>query len=76
MSNYKRCPVVFNLDSPMHKDLHDWCMSRSNNFSDLVRTVLYAYKQSLTSSSAGGYAVPETPTLSVSSDAEAMSGLL
>lgn len=45
MSQYKRCPVVFNLSNPMQEELYTWCASQSTNFSDFVRTVLFNYKQ-------------------------------
>ena len=47
MPNYKRCSVVFNLDNPSHKELYEWCMSTSSNFSDFSRSVLFSYMQSM-----------------------------
>lgn len=43
---YKRCGVVFNLENPSHSELYDWCCKQTTNFSDFVRTLLFAYMQS------------------------------
>lgn len=49
MTEYKRPAVVFNLNNPMQKELYEWCMEQSSNFSDFARTVLFLYKQTKTS---------------------------
>lgn len=46
MGNYKRCPVVFNLDNPAQNELYEWCMDNSSNFSDFARSILFAYRES------------------------------
>jgi len=89
MSNYKRCPVVFNMDNPMHLELYQWCMDQTTNFSDFVRSVLFAYKQNQTSGarkstaqSVGGNGAsglksgPATLVEPPTSDVEAMVSLL
>lgn len=47
MGKYKRCAVVFNLENPLHADLYAWCMEQSTNFSDLARSVLFAYRENM-----------------------------
>ncbi len=42
--NYKRSMVVFNLDNPHQKELYEWCISQSTNFSGFVKSVLFAHK--------------------------------
>lgn len=42
--NIIRRSVVFNLENPLHKDLYDWCLSKTSNFSDFIRVVLFNYK--------------------------------
>lgn len=43
---FKRCPIVFNLDNPSHYELYTWCLSKTNNFSDFARSLLFVYKES------------------------------
>jgi hypothetical protein len=80
MSNYKRCPIVFNLDNPAQSDLYDWCMQSTSNFSDFARTVLFAYRESKRSGGVAIVAVDEALQQSgkgvSDADAEAMAGML
>lgn len=47
MSNIRRRPVAFNLDNALEKGLTDWCDQQSpNNFSGFVKMVLFAHKNS------------------------------
>lgn len=48
--NFKRCPVVFNMDNQAHRELYDWCMLATTNFSEFTRTLLSIHKSSSGSS--------------------------
>lgn len=82
MGNYKRCPIVFNMDNPMQSDLYHWCMSQTTNFSDFTRSILFAYRQSQTSVLSEVEAIRGSLTSSPrvksdsASDADAMAGIL
>jgi hypothetical protein len=45
MKNYKRMHIVFNLDNPHQKELYEWCMNQSTNFSGFARSIIFAYKE-------------------------------
>lgn len=77
MDKYLRCSVVFNRENKMHTDLYEWVMSRTTNFSDFTRTVLFAYKQGHITAS-GTPQISGAPNMPVmgGSDADAMLGLL
>lgn len=67
MKNFKRMHIVFNLDNPHQKELFDWCMAQSTNFSGFARSVLFAYKER----------TPSSPVvISTSDDSSAMADLL
>lgn len=76
MSHYKRPAVVFNLENPMQRDLYDWCMEQSSNFSDFARTVLFSFKQSKISNHHNYIEVDGGLKPSSQSDVEAMADLL
>lgn len=86
MGDYRRCPVVFNLNNKMHLELYNWCLEQSTNFSSFVRSILFVYMRSQTE---GVYGVKERTThneqslqepdpyvVETVSDADAMAGLL
>jgi hypothetical protein len=67
MKNFKRMHIVFNLDNPHQRELFEWCMSQSTNFSGFARSVLFAYKER----------TPSAPVVTHSSDdSSAMADLL
>ena len=41
---FKRKPVVFNVTDAHQRDLYEWCIAQSTNFSGFVKNVLFAYK--------------------------------
>lgn len=43
---YKRQAVVFNMESPHQRDLYEWCMGQSSNFSGFCKEILFAFKSS------------------------------
>jgi len=38
----KRKQIAFNMDDAHQRDLHDWVMSKTTNFSGFVKSVLFA----------------------------------
>lgn len=78
LEKYARPNVVFNLSNPHHKELYDWVMRETTNFSDYVRAMLAVQKQSRTKGISYSEVVKEKeiPEEYSDSDKEAMKGLL
>lgn len=41
----KRCPIVFNMENPHQRELYEWCMEQTTNFSGWGKDVLFTYKE-------------------------------
>lgn len=57
---FKRKAINFNLDCPHQRELYEFCMKRSSNFSGFVKDVLFLYKQGTIEAQPAVYQKPTT----------------